>query len=69
MEIFLKHPIGIMFVKTTGLNEVGPESQDILYGFPRLEGRVGQTILYLTRGAFVTLNHMLSDMLGSQPIR
>ncbi|XP_033222182.1 protein inturned isoform X3 [Belonocnema kinseyi] len=67
-ESFLKHPFGIMFLKTTGRNEMGLESQDILYGFPRLEGRIEQTILFLTRGAFVTLNHMLSDTLGSRPI-
>ena len=69
MEKFLKYPIGVMFLKTTGLSEVGPESQDILYGFPRLEGKIEQTILFLTRGAFVTLNHMLFDILGSRPLR
>ena len=69
MKNFLKQTIGIMFLKTTGLAETASESQDILYIFPNLETETEQTVLFLMRGAFLTLNHILPDILGSRPVR
>lgn len=69
MENMSKDSFGIMFVKATNLAEVVPESQDILYTFPKVEDVMQETLLSVTRGAFVTLNHMITDILGPNSIR
>lgn len=68
MENMSKDSFGIMFVKATNLAEVVPESQDILYTFPKVEDVMQETLLSVTRGAFVTLNHMITDILGPNSI-
>lgn len=69
MDNISKDSIGIMFVKATNLAEVVPEWQDIIYAFPKIEDMTQETLLSVTRGAFVTLNHMITDILGPRLIR
>lgn len=68
-ESLLKHLVGVIFVKTTGLSETGPELQDVLYTFPRSPDDSVHSVLCRARGAFVTLDHMLPGVAGPRPIR
>ncbi|XP_012253761.2 protein inturned isoform X1 [Athalia rosae] len=68
LESLMKFSVGIIFLRTTGLSETGPELQDVIYSFPRSPNKCMQSVLCRTRGAFVTLDHMLSSLLGPRPI-
>ncbi|XP_012278022.1 protein inturned isoform X2 [Orussus abietinus] len=68
MESLLNYSLGVIYLKTTGLPETGPELQGMLYTFPQLESRSVNSILFLSRGAFITLDHMLPGIAGLQPI-
>lgn len=69
MESLLSHPVGVAYLKTTGLSESGPELQGVLYTYPRSNSKTRQNILCGARGAFITLNHMLPEVTSSQPLR
>ncbi|XP_025073421.1 protein inturned, partial [Pogonomyrmex barbatus] len=68
MESLLDHPLGIIYLKTADLSEMGPEMQGVLYTFPRSESKNAHSSLCTARGAFITLNHLLSSIIGPQPV-
>jgi hypothetical protein len=67
MESLLTYPLGVIYLKISDLSEIGQELQDVLYTFPRSESK--NSFLCKARGAFITLNHLLPSIVGSQPIR
>ncbi|XP_066589058.1 protein inturned isoform X2 [Prorops nasuta] len=67
MKSLMKHPVGILYLNTTDLSEIGAETQGVLYSFPRSEPKGPHSILFLSRGSFITLNHLLPGIAGSQP--
>ncbi|XP_043283272.1 protein inturned isoform X2 [Venturia canescens] len=67
MESLFEEPFGVIYLKTTGLSETGPELQGVVYTYPRSELKTGNNYLCKARGAFVTLNHMLPEITGSTP--
>lgn len=68
MDSLIKEPLGVIYLKTTGLSEAGSESQGILYSFPKSKVRNTQPLLFLTKGAFITINHLLPEIVGPRPI-
>lgn len=68
-DILPQNYLGIMFLDAANLTEVVPESQVVKYAFPRIEGKMEETLLFLTKGAFVTLNHLMTDILGPRSAR
>ena len=69
MESLLDYSVGVIYLKTTGLLETGPEFQGVVYTYPRSLSKTRLNILCSARGAFLTLNHMLPEITGSQPLR
>lgn len=67
MESLLDYPLGVIYLKTTDLSEVGQELQGVLYTFPRSE--IKNSSLCTARGAFITLNHLLPSIVSLQPVR
>ncbi|EZA55008.1 PDZ domain-containing protein [Ooceraea biroi] len=68
MESLLDYPLGVIYLKTADLSEMGQELQGVLYTFPRSESRNVHSSLCKTRGAFITLNHLLPSIAGPQPV-
>ncbi|XP_046835061.1 protein inturned isoform X2 [Vespa crabro] len=66
MESLLIYPLGIIYLCTTDLSETGQELQGVLYSFPRSDNV--HSTLCSARGAFITLNHLLPEIVGAQPI-
>lgn len=69
MESLLDCPLGVIYLKTADLSEMGQELQGVLYTFPRSEIKNVHSSLCLARGAFITLNHLLPSIVGTQPLR
>lgn len=69
MESLLDYPLGVIYLKTADLSEMGQEFQGVLYTFPRSETKSVHSSLCIARGAFITLNHLLPSIVGSQPLR
>jgi len=69
MESLLNYPLGVIYLKISDLSEIGQELQGVLYTFPRSESNNMHSFLCKARGAFITLNHLLPSIMGSQPIR
>lgn len=69
MESLLDYPLGVIYLKTTDLSEVGQELQGVLYTFPRSETKNVNSSLCTARGAFITLNHLLPSIVSLQPVR
>ncbi|XP_012537346.1 protein inturned isoform X2 [Monomorium pharaonis] len=67
MESLLHYPLGVIYLKTADLLEMGQELQGVLYTFPRSETKNVHSSLCMARGAFITLNHLLPSIVGSQP--
>ncbi|XP_031848472.1 inturned planar cell polarity protein isoform X3 [Nomia melanderi] len=67
MESILNYPLGVLYLHTTEISEMGSELQGVLYTFPRSENKNAQSILCTARGAFITLNHLLPGITGLQP--
>ncbi|XP_071571917.1 protein inturned isoform X1 [Temnothorax nylanderi] len=68
MESLLDYPLGVIYLKTADLSEMGQELQGVLYTFPRSEIKNVHSSLCTARGAFITLNHLLPSIVGSQPL-
>ncbi|GAB1864614.1 Protein inturned [Camponotus japonicus] len=68
MESLLDYPLGVIYLKTTDLSEVGQELQGVLYTFPRSETKNVNSSLCTARGAFITLNHLLPSIVNLQPV-
>ncbi|KAF7384454.1 hypothetical protein HZH68_014066 [Vespula germanica] len=66
IESLLIYPLGIIYLCTTDLSETGQELQGVLYSFPRSDNV--HSTLCSARGAFITLNHLLPEIVGAQPI-
>lgn len=56
-------------MKITEFSETDTDLQGILYSFPKSKNKNVHSFLSTTKGAFVTLNHMLPDIIGPQPVR
>jgi len=69
MESLLDYSLGVIYLKTADLSEMGQEFQGVLYTFPRSETKNLYSILCTARGAFITLNHLLPGVAGQQPVR
>ncbi|CAL7946624.1 unnamed protein product [Xylocopa violacea] len=67
MQSIIDYPLGVLYLRTTELSEMGPELQGVLYTFPRSERKNMHSILCTARGAFITLNHLLPGIGGLQP--
>ncbi|XP_017799243.1 PREDICTED: protein inturned [Habropoda laboriosa] len=67
MQSIIDYPLGVLYLRTTELSEMGPELQGVLYTFPRSENKNIHSILCTARGAFITLNHLLPGIGGQQP--
>ncbi|KYM97363.1 PREDICTED: protein inturned [Cyphomyrmex costatus] len=68
MESLLNYPLGVIYLKTADLSEIGQELQDVLYTFPRSEIKNVHSSLCTARGAFITLNHLLPSIVGIEPL-
>ncbi|XP_011142011.1 protein inturned [Harpegnathos saltator] len=68
MESLLNYPLGVIYLKTADLSEMGQELQGVLYTFPRSETKNVYSSLCTARGAFITLNHLLPSITGPQPV-
>ncbi|XP_029659336.1 protein inturned isoform X2 [Formica exsecta] len=68
MELLLDYPLGVLYLKTTDLSEVGQELQGVLYTFPRSGTKNINSSLCTARGAFITLNHLLPSIVNLQPV-
>lgn len=68
MESLLDYSLGVTYLKTADLSEMGQEFQGVLYTFPRSDKNVYSS-LCTARGAFITLNHLLPGVAGQQPVR
>lgn len=69
MDSLLEKSAGAIYLKTTDLSENGPELQGVLYNFPPSENKSTQSVLCSTRGAFITLNHILPTIVLPKPLR
>lgn len=62
-EILCKLSVGVIFLTTEGLSETGPEFQGVYYCYP---GPLKENKLCGVRGAFITLYHLLPDIMKSK---
>jgi len=53
MESLLNYPLGVIYLKTADLSEIGQELQGVLYMFPRSEIKNVHSSLCMARGAFI----------------
>ncbi|XP_077284275.1 inturned planar cell polarity protein [Arctopsyche grandis] len=60
MQILRDLPVAVIYLKTEGLSENGPENDGVLYCYPRPEKC---NFLCSCRGTFITLNHLIPDVL------
>ncbi|XP_018331064.1 protein inturned [Agrilus planipennis] len=63
-EALASELVGVLFLKTEGLKEDSPEFEEVLYNFPM---PYNKNILCTSRGAFLTLNHLINEMVSSKP--
>ncbi|CAH0559223.1 unnamed protein product [Brassicogethes aeneus] len=63
-QTLCKHPVGIVYINTDKLSENSGEYEDIIYCYPR---PLQKNILCGSRGMFLTLNHLLDDLVRSKP--
>lgn len=63
-EVLCNFPIGVLYLKTEGLDENAPEYDGVIYCFPKPMNR---NVLCNSRGTFMTLNHLLPEVTKSKP--
>lgn len=63
-EVLCNFTIGIIYLKTNDLKENGPEFDGVLYCYPKPMNR---NILCNSRGTFITLNHLLPEVIKNKP--
>lgn len=63
-DLLCDFSIGVIYLTTEGLSETGPEFDGVLYCYPTPMNR---NTLCSSRGTFVTLNHLLPDILKTAP--
>lgn len=64
LQTLCKHPVGIVYIDIEKLNENNQENEDIIYCFPR---PLKKNILCISRGMYITLNHLLNDVTKTTP--
>lgn len=64
-EILSEAPIGILFVNMENLSEDSSEYEGVIYCYPK---PIEKNILCLSRGIFITLNHLLNEITKSKPL-
>lgn len=69
MDSLIKEPLGIVCAKITDFTDGDTDMQGVLYTFPRSKSKSCTSLLSSTKGAFITLNHMLADVIGQRPVR
>ncbi|XP_058793865.1 protein inturned [Phymastichus coffea] len=68
MDSFIKEPLGVICIKISEFSESESAMQGVLYSFPKSKNKHVQSFLITTKGAYITLNHMLLDIVGPQPV-
>ncbi|OXU28206.1 hypothetical protein TSAR_008339 [Trichomalopsis sarcophagae] len=68
MDSLIKDSLGVVCMKITEFSENDTDLQGVLYSFPKSKNKSVHSFLSTTKGAFVTLNHMLPDIIGPQPV-
>lgn len=63
-DILCDFSVGVIYLATEGLTETGPEFEGVLYCYPT---PLNRNTLCTSRGTFITLNHLLPDVLKSKP--
>lgn len=63
-DLLCDFPVGVLYLTTEGLSESGPEFEGVLYCYPTPFNR---NTLCTSRGTFITLNHLLPDILKQTP--
>lgn len=63
-EILCNYPVGVLYLKTEGLTETGPEYDGVLYCYPKPMNR---NVLCSSRGTFLTLHHLLPEAIKTKP--
>lgn len=69
MDALIKEPLGILCVKVTEFTDDETDLHGVFYSFPRSKNTSVQSFLSTSKGAFITLNHMLPDVVGFKPLR
>lgn len=64
MKALCKYPIGVVYINTEKLSENNQENEDIIYFYPR---PLQKNILALSRGMYITLNHLLNEITKTTP--
>lgn len=64
-EVLCNFTIGVIYLKTDDLKENGPEYDGVLYCYPK---PLHRNILCSSRGTFLTLNHLLPEVIKSKPL-
>ncbi|KAJ8939447.1 hypothetical protein NQ318_023073 [Aromia moschata] len=64
LQSLSKHPVGIVYINTEKLSESNQENEDVTYCFPR---PLEKNILCISRGIYVTLNHLLNEVTTTKP--
>ncbi|XP_014204314.1 protein inturned [Copidosoma floridanum] len=68
MDSLIKEPLGVICVKVSEFSEGESDMQGVVYSFPKSKIRGAQSFLSLTKGAYITLNHLLPEIIGPQPV-
>ncbi|KAJ8678809.1 hypothetical protein QAD02_014596 [Eretmocerus hayati] len=67
MNSLVKEPLGVICLKITEFSENGSDMQSVTYSFPKSKNEELQAFLFTSKGAFVTVHHMLPDVIGFSP--
>lgn len=63
-DVLCSFPVGLLYLKTEGLSETGPEYEGVIYCYPK---PLDRNILCNARGTFATLNHLLPTLTKTKP--
>ena len=69
MDSLVKENLGVICAKMTEFSESDCELQGVFYSFPKASCINTHSFLVTIKGALVTLNHMLPDIVGLKPTR
>lgn len=65
-DMLCKAPVGVLFINTENLSEDGPEYEGVIYCYPK---PYNKNVLCLSRGIFITLNHLLNEITKAKPLQ
>lgn len=69
MDSLIKEPLGVIFARITEFSDGDSDMQGVLYTFPKSKTKNNFSLLSITKGAYITLNHMLTEVIGQLPLR